>query len=396
MAASLRRTIVVACVMMLIGCSAPWNSGSRNSMPTPAIEHRPPEPSAVGGRSPAPTIVAEPTVIPMSATPTTASQDQKSPTASTTPTLQATPTLVETRVAHCCGIFSWVDARRLLVFDDPRQGETGAWIIDPPTGSRQFMAPNFGLPSTTGLIAVPNRETNRTEIRSPDGSIISTIDNGGMLTWISPDGKRVAWLEDMGVRQTSSLVPRTVRLWSAGIDGNDAKSVLEFRASALQWLPDSQHVIALGRAPNGERPGIWVVDTSTGANGVVVTGTFLQALRRSNDGSRMAYLETFSSDSGQNGVWIANTNGSDRVHLREIGSFRWGGDASHLWFLQLAPRDGGNDILVRIDLRDDSVAERVDLGGRVLNDQWEVSPDGASVAYWSEADQSVIVRALPR
>ena len=50
-----------------------------------------------------------------------------------------------------------------------------------------------------------------------------------------------------------------------------------------------------------------------------------------------------------------------------------GGDASRLWFLELAPRDGGDDVLVQIDVANDSVVERVDLGGRVLNDQWEVN-----------------------
>jgi hypothetical protein len=297
-------------------------------------------------------------------------------------------------VARCCGIFSWIDPQHLLVFDSPVSGAAGAWVVDVASGSRQFISPNFGIPSSTGLIAFPDRSAGQTEIRRLDGSLVSTIKNGGVLTWISPDGKHVAWLEDLGVKQVSSLVPRTVRLWSAGVDGSHAKPLLEFEASAMLWLPDSQHIVALGRTPDGGRPGIWVVDTMAGTNSVVVEGSFLQALRLSTDGSRMAYLETLSGNNSQNGVWIANTNGTDKIHVRETGSFRWAGDASHLWFLELAPRDGGNDTLVQVDVADDSLVERVDLGGRVLNDQWEVSPDGSAVAYWSEADQTVMVKAL--
>lgn len=382
MAATLKSIAVIACALMLLGCAAPWSSEQPNATPTPAVEIAPTFATA--------TATQVPTATPTRATSTTI-------VGSPTPAMPTSkPTITERRVAQCCGVFSWIDAQRLLVFDTAEQDKAGAWVVDVATGSRQFVASNFGMPSSSSLIAVSDRTAGHTEIRRIDGSIVSTINNGGVLTWIAPDEKQVAWLEEIGVEQTSSLVPRTVRLWSSGIDGSNPKSLLEFRASALQWLPDSQHVIGLGRTPDGERPGIWVVDTKTGMNGVVVERPFLQALRLSPDGSRMAYLETFSGSSSQDGVWVANTNGTDRVHLGETGSFRWAGDASHLWFLDLAPRDGGNDTLVRIDVADDAVVERVDLGARVLNDQWDVSPDGSAVAYWSEADQTVMVMALAR
>jgi hypothetical protein len=291
-------------------------------------------------------------------------------------------------------VFSWIDAEHLLVFDNPTQGKTGAWEVDVRTGSRTYLSANFGIPSSSGLIAFPDRSTGQTEIRRFDGSVVSTINNGGVLTWISPDGKHVAWLEDLGVEQVSSLVPRTVRLWTAGTDGSNAKSLLTIAASSLQWLHDSQHVIALARTPDGRKQGIWLVDTATGTNGVVVGGTFLQALRLSPDGARMTYLETFSGNSAEDGIWVTNTNGTDKHHLQEVGGYRWGDASSHLWFLKIAAPGGGNDTLVQVNTVDDSVVDRLDLGGRVLNDQWEVSPDGSSIAYWNEADQNVTIKVL--
>ena len=343
---------------------------------------------------PTPSAAPLQTAMPAAVTPTILSASPATATTAATQTSQ--PVIAVTRVAKCCGVFGWIDAQHLLVFDTPAQGQTGASVVDVKTGSRQFVSANFGIPSPSGLIAFPDRSAGRTEIRRSDGSVVSTISNGGVLTWISRDGQHVAWLEDLSVTQVSSLVPRTVRFWSAGIDGSHAKLLLEFDASALQWLPDNQHVVALGRTPDGRQPGIWLVDTVTGTNGVAVAGTFLQALRLSPNASRMAYLETFSGSISQDGVWIANTNGTDKIHLREAGSFRWGGDSSYLWFLDLAPRDGGNDTLVEVDVSDDAVVGRIDLGGRVLNDQWDVSPDGSAVAYWSEADQTVVVKALTR
>jgi hypothetical protein len=397
MAAKLRFIAVVAGTLLLCACSAPWSSGGPRATRTPIAVVTPSASSVVEHE-----LTQSATAIP-SATPTSAivPTNIASPTLATTtvaptPTPTPTPSITESHIARCCGVFSWIDARHLLVFDNPAGGQVGAWVMDVSTGARRYLSSNFGLPSRSGLISIPDPAAGQTEIRRVDGSVVATIKNGGVLTWISPDGTRVVWLEDVGVRQVSSLVPRTVRLWSAAIDDGNARPILEFRAAAVQWLPDSRHVVALGRMPDGSEPGVWLIDTTTGSNGVDVAGTFLQALRLSNDGSRMAYLETLSGESSQDGVWVANTNGTGRVHLRETGSYRWAGDASHLWFLDLAPREGGNDSLVLVDVQNDSVVQQIDLGGRVLNDQWEMSPDGSAVAYWSEADLAVIVKALPR
>jgi hypothetical protein len=224
--------------------------------------------------------------------------------------------------------------------------------------------------------------------------LVFTIHNGGVLTWISPDGTHVAWLEDLGITNISSLVPRTVKLWTAKIDGSDATPLLTFDAAAIQWLPDNRHVIALARAPDGSSAGIWSVNTTDGTNSVVVRGTFLQALRLSSDGSRMAYLETFSGTSADDGVWVADVDGSRRVHLSESGAFRWAAGSTQLWFLKLAAAGSGNDQLLQVDIATDRVINQVDLGGRVLDDDWEVSPDGQAVVFWNEKDQSVMLQTI--
>ncbi len=281
-----------------------------------------------------------------------------------------------------------------MVFDAPSGGQQGTYLVDVQDGSRKLISSEFGTPSTSGLIAFPNAVTGVTEIRREDGSLVSTIQNGGHVTWISPDGKHVAWLVDQGIPNTSSLVNRVVRLTTANIDGTNQKSLVEFEASSLQWLPDNLHVMALARAQNGTHSGIWKIDTSDGTNEVVVPGTYIEALRISPDGSKMAYLVTFSADSSQDGVWVSNVDGSNPTHVSETGAFRWAGDSNSLWFLKLSAPGGGDDHLMKVDVSSDSESVTAALGGRVLGGQWELNEAGNIVAYWSEADQSVVVKRI--
>ncbi|HVX29767.1 MAG TPA: hypothetical protein VHA53_04750 [Nitrolancea sp.] len=393
MASKLRRLAVIVVAMMLLACSPPWDSGRQSATMTPASVPTLPVPLPTTGQATNPPTPSLPTATPV-VTPSPSSS-LRAPTGTPVSTPSPAPSVVKTPVARCCGIFQWIDAGHLLVFDAPAQNPAGAWVVDVISGAKQLVAPNFGIASPAGLVAIPDPAAGQTEVRTVDGSVVSTVGNGGVLTWISPDGSRIVWLEELGTRQGSSLEPRSSRLWAAGIDGTGAKALLEFRASEVHWLPDNRHVLALARRPDGGAAGIWVVDTTDGTNGVVIHGSFLQALRLAPDGSRMAYLVTFSGQSTNDGIWVANTDGSAQLHLRESGSYRWAGDAEHLWFLELAPREGGNDSLVKVNVADDAVVERVELHGRVLNDRWEVSPNGAAVAFWNEADQSVLVQALP-
>ena len=120
----------------------------------------------------------------------------------------------------------------------------------------------------------------------------------------------------------------------------------------------------------------------------------MQALRVSPDGKRMAYLVTFSGDPAKDGVWVANVDGSNAVHLNETGAFRWGGDSNNLWFLKLSAPGGGEDHVEKVDVATDAVVATDGIGGRVLQGQWDLNPAGNVVAYWNESDQTVVIKAV--
>ncbi len=378
-------------VITLAGCSAPWSSGSPSGNPVATA-------SPTGFRTPTVAVTERATAV-ASLTPTatasaSATGQMPSPTHSPTPTEAPTPDVTSSPVATCCGVFSWVDDQHLLVFDAPVNGKQGAYVVDVSTGNRQFVSPVFGQPSSSGLIAFPDPEQGVTDIRRIDGSLVSTIQNGGVLTWISPDGQRVVWLEELGMTNTSSLVNRVVQLKVSAIDGSNVRSLVRFEASAVAWTADNRHVVALGRAPGGTHSGIWSIDTNDGTNSVIIPATYLRALNVSPDGTRMTYLITFSGDSSTDGVWMADIDGSNAVHLKDVGAIRWAGDDEHIWLLSLAPSGGGEDHVIEVSTRTDSAGLPRPLGDRVLNGQWEVSPDGRLVAFWNETDESVMVRPL--
>ena len=240
MATKLIRIMLVAVALLFSACSAPWSSTSTVAVvpqSTPAVRT---SDTTTAVTSAVPTATRRPTPTVMIPTPT---PPPPTPTVVATPTSIPTPVVHEGSVAQCCGVFAWVDSKRLMVFDAPSGGQQGTYLINVQDGSRMPISSGFGTPSISGLIAFPNAVTGVTEIRREDGSLVSAIQNGGRVTWISPDGKHLAWLVDQGIPNSSSLVNRVARLTTANIDGTNQKSLVAFEASSLQWLPDNLHVI---------------------------------------------------------------------------------------------------------------------------------------------------------
>lgn len=386
MATFLKYLAIASCVLILGACSAPWSSHSAPATATTGTVSSV-EPTATA--TPLPMVTSEPSA-PAVAVPTVTPTPTPAPTVVPTPT----PSVIQAPVAGCCGVFEWAAPNQLLVYDEPKGGKSGSYLVNVQAGNRTLLSSEFGIPSQSGLIAFPNRTGGTTQIRELDGSVVSTVHNGGRVTWISPNGKRIAWLVDQGIPNTSSEVMRVVRLMSANVDGSNQKSLVELEASSIQWLPDNVHVMAIARAQNGTHSGIWTIDTNTGTNAVVIQATYVFALALSPDGTKMAYLVTFSGDPAKDGVWVANVDGSHQIHLSQVGAFRWASNSSSLWFLQLASPGGGQDHVEKVNIATDSVTETVPLGGRVLGGEWAVNPTGEVVAYWNEADQSVYVKAL--
>lgn len=375
--------------LMLTGACTPIESVKTTPEPSPTERTAQPtvtpspSPTATPHATPSPTVVPSPTP-----TPTPTPEPTPSPSPTPEPTLQ---TMTET---PCCGLFDWIDNERLLVFDDMPERGQGAWVVHVEGGERELIASGFGIPSRSGTIAFPEPDEGQLVTRNAAGEEQGRVANGGRIAWPSPDGSRVAWFENLPIRTPSSSVNRSVELYVAEVDSGERRRVLSLQAAEVHWLPDNRHLIVPARNLDFEQAGLWIVDTETVNYEVLYEELFIQAVRLSPDGARVAFMRTFNDDPAANGLWTMDLEHRDLTPVGRSGPYRWSADSTHLWLLEMTETGAGGDRLIKYDLHNGEVVSEQQLDGQVLNDSWEISPDGSYVAYWRVSDGQVVVESL--
>lgn len=325
------------------------------------------------------------------------------PTTITIPTVTPEPT--ETPVAEeavaspvtegaCCGLFNWIDDQRLLVFDAPPEGARGARIVDISGDDRILISPGYGLASPSGIVALLEPGTGDLVFRDELGEVVSTIPTNGVAGWPSPDGSAVAWLQPLPISTPSSSVNRVVRLQIADIATGSSRPLFDMHAAELAWMPDSRRLIGIAREPGAGSPGIWLIDSSTGDSEILFEDTFLRSLQLAPDGGSVAVMRLFNSEPSENGLWVFDIDSGDGRKLFDSGSYRWASDSEHVWRLEMGATGRQNDQLALIRIASGEVVENVELDGQVLNEQWEIAPDGRSVAFWRLEDDLVVLQTL--
>lgn len=403
---AVRSVVLVALLATISACAAPFGGGDQQTATaslTPVVSAHQPSPTtavstplAIPKATPAPSPTARSTPAP---SPTVMPTSTPEPTPTATPTPVPTPTPApppEPVVASdCCGIFGWLDENHLAAWDAPADGQAGTWRVSVSGDNRHYLNPRFGLSSRTGFQAIPNPTSGTTTVINLDGFEIGSIANGGVVTWVSPDGRLAAWLERLPVTTRSSSVNRSMRLWVSEVSGAGMRPLIELQAASIHWLADSRNIVVPARAMDGSQAGIWLVDTQSGTSRVVVEANFLHAVDVSPDGQRVSYLQTFSGDPNQDGVWVAEIFGDRRWKLPISVGARWGSDSGHLWTLELASNENGADRLIQWDVENGLPVAEHALSGRARDQRWESSPTGNAVAYWREADGAVVIERLP-
>jgi hypothetical protein len=378
-------TSLAACT--LVERTEPTPAESQQT-PMPAVTPTPtPAPAVEPTRTPEPTPIATPTPEP-----TTTPVPSPIPEPTSTPEPER-PVIVTD--SPCCGLFEWIDDDRLLVYEDVSEGIAGSWLVDVTTGERVFAGEGFGFASDVGTFALSGIRGEGLRVMSIDGGSVGYVPNDGQAGWLSPDGERVVWLENLPCRMPSSTVDRSVRLMIGDVASGSIREVLRLQSAELQWFPDSRRVLAAARDLDFNQSGIWLIDVETGSFDVVFEELFIRAVRMSPDGRRVMLMRTFNNDPTQNGIFILELATGDLWKIAESGAFRWGSDDESLWRLELAGREEpGGDRLVNVDAVNGNELRAVELEGRVLNDVWQVAPGGDRVAYWRSEDDHVVVQRL--
>ena len=371
-------------IVLLSGCARAERS---ESIPTPDDREATPASTAPAAAA---TPAAAETFTPI---PEPGSSPTAIPERSPTPAL-AEPAARPVTETDCCGLFSWVGETQLMVFDSPAGAPSGTRIVHVETGDHAFISPGYGLPSPAGVIAFLEPDEDSLMIRDTDGALTSALPTGASAGWPSPDGSAIAWLAPLPIRTPSSSVNRSVQMHVADLETGSARAVLDLQAASINWLPDNRHVIVAARDVNFGSSGIWKIDTHTGQYEILHQELFARAERVSPDGSAVAFMRLFNDDPLKNGLWSLNINSGDLRFVFDSGSYRWDPDSKHVWRLDMSVTGQQSDHLERISIETSEIVERVALEGQILNERWELSPDGRFIAFWRHEDGLVVVQRL--
>jgi hypothetical protein len=380
--------VLISLIALSAGCAARTEPADRDPNPPETSRVSTPDPS------PAPTVEPAPASEP---------ESNPEPTPEQTPTVEPAPvstpppehpTHQAVTESNCCGLFNWLGPDRLMVFDERADGGSGTFIVGTTSLQAEYLSPGYGIPSESGLFAMIEPGRSGLIVRNEMGEEIVGIAADGVAGWLSPDGTRLAWLEPLPIRTPSSSVNRQVRLNVVELVTGSKRSPIDLQAQALEWLPDNRHVVLAGRGSNFDSPGIWMVDTDSGTVMVLHEETFLRAVRLSPDGTQVAFMRLFNEDAAENGLWVLDIGSGAMNPAFESGSYRWDPDSRHIWRLRMEPTGSAPDVLERHSLETGEIVQSVELEGQVLNEQWEISPDGSAVSFWRWDDGRVVVQAL--
>jgi len=302
----------------------------------------------------------------------------------------------------CCPTPQWLaDGGAVFYYGaaGPGQGAIGTWAVPRDGGAPRPLSARYGAFSPDrSLVAYP--EGGVTRIARLDGTPVGVVENGGGAIYFAPASDRVAWLEPApGVPQVNPSLDPPARVAVARVDGGDARVLpTVIRTETLQWFPDGKRLLFSGRDAAGENPGLLALDVATGALQRLVDGVFLENALVSSDGAAIVYTATLQPVAGDNGIWLVGADGAGRRRLDFGGGYRWAPDGRSLVFVP-SPPNGPTDELWRYTLDGDakrSLVTAAQVRFAIAQDEWELAPDGAAVAYRSATDYAIwVVRLAP-
>lgn len=296
----------------------------------------------------------------------------------------------------CCALPRWQpDGSGIVFFAAAGQinPSAGTWRVPRAGGTPTLLTGLYGAFSPDlSVVAYPDGGVTR--VARLDGTPLATIPNDGRRAYLPATNDRVAWIVPAtGVAIVSpSLDPPFQIAIAAFATGATVTPPAIFIGETIQWFPDGRRILVNGRDSRAEQPGLWVLDTISGAVAQIVGSPWLESPLISPDGRQIVYTATLQRDPAANGVWIVNADGSGRRKLDGLaGGYRWLPDGSGLLFIP-APTTRPTDELWRYSLADG--ARRSLVGGdqalfTVAQNEWEIAPDGKAIVYRSATDGAI-------
>lgn len=291
----------------------------------------------------------------------------------------------------CCPGAVWSpDSRSLLFLDGPpaRKG-TGIYSVPAaggPVGQR-FSSVAFFSPRLLWAVR-PGTGENTTLERLADGRRFTLPTAGGDVTWNRAE-TRLAYTRSA---VSGNFDRRVTRVFVADVFGAPRQVATVYGGGVSGWVNDSALLLTGKRSAGDRDRELFTLNPATGARRTLGTALSFRGVSLSPDGARVVYYVAFDS-AARNGLWLQPTAGSPARKLGAFGSYRWR-DANRLLLIPLQP-GGGPHVLREYDVRTNRWRTLGDLGDRVRQGDWSVSPNGQRVAYLSAKDGNVRVLRLP-
>jgi dipeptidyl aminopeptidase/acylaminoacyl peptidase len=324
-----------------------------------------------------------PTPVPILPTTTLAATD------AATPEPTEPPAARQLTSGGCCVQPGWSpDGRQVWYIDRPSPAEpAGIWAVDAETGGEPiFITDRLGIRSPDGTLrAYPER--GQTWIERADG-VRWVAPSGGRPVSFSPDGRSIAWQQ---ATSASNFDRRVVSIWTANVDGTDARLAAEVVGGGLGgWFPDGQRLLVSGREPTDGSHWVAALDLDNGSLALIISRPGLRGFSLSPGGGWLAYQVAFTGAADNDGLWLVRTDGSGAYRLEVYGAYRWRSEG-RLLVVPLEPGQGSQRF-VEVEAaagRMRSLTDATVTPVRIADGDWALSPDGRLVAYVSADDRNI-------
>jgi len=294
----------------------------------------------------------------------------------------------------CCANPDWSsDSDWVVYFDSPGREDAGLFAVPTSGGEPLLVHARVGVYSND-LSLVAYKENGQTYIERWVDGTRWLIDNQGREVMFSPDGRWVTWSYISSGVTFPNLRQRTI--WIAAIDGSEAHEIVTVTGGEfLGWTEAEEAILVSGRLAPDMPAGIWRIQVDDGAGLLLHEVEVPLRPLVSPQGRRIAFVVAFE-ETGQNGLWVVNSDGSGVRRLNLFGAYRWMGEDD----LLVIPMDlsAGGPSLWHVAV-ESGVSERwLDLaasGHGILNNDWAVSPDGTRLVFRSTRDAALWAFSLP-
>lgn len=288
----------------------------------------------------------------------------------------------------CCVNPIWSpDSSTVLFIDKPTpQGPTAYYGVSASNPSKPkallpvaYFSPKFDYALLPGSPSQIQRLSDRRNFS------LNTGGNNGL--W-SPNTSQLAWTQ---TGTSGNFDQRTSEVWVSELEDSPRRVATLYGGGLSGWLDENTLLLNGKRAPKDPLRNLETLNLRSGQRRVLATALGMRGILPSPDGKWIIYYVAFDTPA-RNGLWLMSRDGKAQ-RLPWFGSYRWRGNK--LAYIALEPGVPSHQIR-EYSLETGQSRVLADLGSKVSNDQWQLSPDGRRVVFVNAKDRNLWVVDLPQ